>query len=58
MNIISAYEHSLDKIMDAIREEYNNLNQNQNEISDYLKGLLFAHKVMIEEFKKEQSRGL
>lgn len=58
MNIISAYEHSLDKIMDAIREEYNNLIQNQNEISDYLKGLLFAHKVMIEEFKKEQSRGL
>lgn len=60
MNIISAYEHSLDKIMDAIRKEYNNLNQNQNqnEISDYLKGLLFAHKVMIEEFKKEQSRGL
>lgn len=58
MNIISAYEHSLDKIMDAIREEYNNLNQNQNEISDYLKGLLFAHKVMIEEFKKELSRGL
>ena len=58
MNIISAYEHSLDKIMDAIREEYNNLIKKQNEISDYLKGLLFAHKVMIEEFKKEQSRGL